>query len=174
MFRQFSFAIYIFAVTADGVRSRSIRLQAGTHYSWGMAWACLSSTKWRHSAAAPQKNGHNTLIRCRAATCAEVPLLFLFSCSHSSFGVVYTSVLADDLWTKHAECFIDQGTSKEDAEGLVKLLRRMLVIDPAGRPSALELLEDPYLTSIDVEISCGYSSVLNGVPLSLPPSISVV
>ncbi|KAJ6520598.1 kinase-like domain-containing protein, partial [Mycena vulgaris] len=83
-------------------------------------------------------------------------------------------VLADDLWTKRAECFIDQGTSKEDAEGLVKLLRRMLVIDPAGRPSALELLEDPYLTRIDVEISCGYSPVLNGVPLSLPHSISVV
>ncbi|KAJ6599404.1 kinase-like domain-containing protein [Mycena sp. CBHHK59/15] len=55
----------------------------------------------------------------------------------------YNTELADELWKEREERFRKQG--EEDAPGLVKLLRRMLVIDPKRRASASELLQDPYL-----------------------------
>ncbi|KAJ7205978.1 kinase-like domain-containing protein [Mycena pura] len=58
----------------------------------------------------------------------------------------FTTECADTLWAEHAKHMVERGPgiSEEDAEALVRLLRRMLVIDPKKRPSALELLQDPY------------------------------
>ncbi|KAJ7237295.1 kinase-like domain-containing protein [Mycena haematopus] len=57
----------------------------------------------------------------------------------------YTPEVADALWAKREERLQRRGHTAEDARGLVALLRRMLVIDPMQRPSASELLQDPYL-----------------------------
>jgi serine/threonine protein kinase len=51
---------------------------------------------------------------------------------------------ADALWAKTTERLQIKGQTAEDAHGLVKLLRRMLVIDPMERPTASALLQDPY------------------------------
>ncbi|KAJ7111689.1 kinase-like domain-containing protein [Mycena epipterygia] len=56
----------------------------------------------------------------------------------------YSAALADELWGKYSERFQKQGQTPEEARSLVGLLRRMLVIDPAGRATAPELLRDPY------------------------------
>ncbi|KAJ7205977.1 kinase-like domain-containing protein [Mycena pura] len=58
----------------------------------------------------------------------------------------FTTECADTLWAEHAKHMVERGPgiSEEDAEALVRLLWRMLVIDPKKRPSALELLQDPY------------------------------
>ena len=65
--------------------------------------------------------------------------------SSTDSGTEYTAEAADALWSNSAERFRRSGESQQDALGLVKLLRRMLVIDPAGRPTASELLHDAYL-----------------------------
>ncbi|KAJ6476187.1 kinase-like domain-containing protein [Mycena sanguinolenta] len=57
----------------------------------------------------------------------------------------YTPQAADALWATTMEHLQRGGQTAEDARGLVALLRRMLVIDPKERPSAAELLWDPYL-----------------------------
>ncbi|KAJ7194661.1 kinase-like domain-containing protein [Mycena pura] len=56
-------------------------------------------------------------------------------------------------WKEIEERFADLGV--DDPPGLVKLMRRMLVLDPAKRPTAAELLDDPYFvgTKIDVRRS---------------------
>jgi hypothetical protein len=54
----------------------------------------------------------------------------------------YTAELADELWKEREERFRKQG---EDAPGLVKLLCRILVIDPKRGASASDLLQAPYL-----------------------------
>jgi serine/threonine protein kinase len=51
----------------------------------------------------------------------------------------YTPEQADKFW---AERFFE--TCVEDWPSFVRLLRRMLIIDPEQRPSAEELLRDPY------------------------------
>ncbi|KAJ7627537.1 kinase-like domain-containing protein [Mycena polygramma] len=56
----------------------------------------------------------------------------------------YTRETADALWVMHGEYFQRAGQSTEDVAGLVALLRRMLLLDPTQRPSAVELLQDPY------------------------------
>ncbi|KAJ7139416.1 kinase-like domain-containing protein [Mycena epipterygia] len=55
----------------------------------------------------------------------------------------YTSELAEELWAIRAERLVKAG--QKDARGLLGLLRRMLIIDPVGRGTATELLQDPYL-----------------------------
>jgi len=39
----------------------------------------------------------------------------------------------------------------DDPLGLVRLMRRMLVLDPAKRPTAAELLSDPYFEGTKTE-----------------------
>ncbi|KAJ7218178.1 kinase-like domain-containing protein [Mycena rebaudengoi] len=56
----------------------------------------------------------------------------------------HTPKAADALWAKTTERLQIKGQTAEDAQGLVKLLRRMLVIDPMERPTASALLQDPY------------------------------
>ncbi|KAJ6554532.1 kinase-like domain-containing protein [Mycena capillaripes] len=57
----------------------------------------------------------------------------------------YTSELADEFW-KELETISDK--TIEDGLGLLQLLRRMIVIDPTQRPTAEELLRDPYFDGL--------------------------
>ncbi|KAJ6554517.1 kinase-like domain-containing protein [Mycena capillaripes] len=57
----------------------------------------------------------------------------------------YTSELADKFWKEQA--WISDKTV-EDAPGLGRLLRCMIVIEPAQRPTAEELLRDPYFDGL--------------------------
>ncbi|KAF7357206.1 Protein kinase domain-containing protein [Mycena sanguinolenta] len=63
----------------------------------------------------------------------------------------YTPQDADALWTKTMEYIQRWGQTAEDARRLVASLRRMLVMDPMGRPSAAELLRDPYFVGTVLE-----------------------
>ncbi|KAJ7469609.1 kinase-like domain-containing protein [Mycena latifolia] len=82
-----------------------------------------------------------------AAICGGAPdewVQYLATVPRAGPPQEYTMQRADALWAGNAAGFIEKGASKEDADGLVKLLRRMLVINPDKRPTALELLQDPY------------------------------
>ncbi|KAJ7842898.1 kinase-like domain-containing protein [Mycena leptocephala] len=52
--------------------------------------------------------------------------------------------MTEEFWDERTEFFAQLGV--EDPPGLVRLMRRMLVLDPAKRPSAQELLDDPYFS----------------------------
>ncbi|KAJ7682415.1 kinase-like domain-containing protein [Mycena polygramma] len=56
----------------------------------------------------------------------------------------YTTAEADTFW---AEVWVSD-TLVEDAPGFLRLLRRMLVVDPAQRPTAEDLLLDPYFDGL--------------------------
>ncbi|KAJ7452901.1 kinase-like domain-containing protein [Mycena latifolia] len=86
----------------------------------------------------------------------------------------YNTAVADALWAERAERFMKTGASKADAQGLVTLLRRMLVIDPSKRPSAFELLQDPYfaVTSVD-ETPTHHELLAHDSPSPLPRSVLV-
>jgi serine/threonine protein kinase len=62
----------------------------------------------------------------------------------------------------------------DDPAGLVKILRRMMVLDPAKRSTATELLDDPYFQLGEVENSRRY--MLNRQPqfqpLGLPRTVA--
>ncbi|KAJ6554518.1 kinase-like domain-containing protein [Mycena capillaripes] len=62
----------------------------------------------------------------------------------------YTSKEADEFWNEGG-WVSDQKV--EDAPGLVQLLRRMIVIEPAQRPTAEELLRDSYFDGLQVPVS---------------------
>ncbi|KAJ7194650.1 kinase-like domain-containing protein [Mycena pura] len=53
-------------------------------------------------------------------------------------------------WKQVEEFFADLGV--DDPPGLVKLMRRMLVLDPAKRPTAAELLDDPYFVGTKIDV----------------------
>ncbi|KAJ6477785.1 kinase-like domain-containing protein [Mycena sanguinolenta] len=84
-----------------------------------------------------------------AVLCADAPAdwpEYLRRCQTSSRPEVsYTPEDAEALWGKTLKYLQERGQAAEDAHGLVALLRRMLVIDPMHRPSAAELLQDPYI-----------------------------
>ncbi|KAJ7172101.1 kinase-like domain-containing protein [Mycena filopes] len=61
----------------------------------------------------------------------------------------YTREAADALWVTMGEYLQRGGQTAEDLPSLVALLRRMLLLDPTQRPSALELLQDPYFIGGD-------------------------
>ena len=69
--------------------------------------------------------------------------------SFTDSGTEYTTEAADALWSNSVEWFQRSGQSQEDPLSLVKLLRRMLIIDPAGRPTEAELVHDPSLGTSD-------------------------
>ncbi|KAJ7109065.1 kinase-like domain-containing protein [Mycena crocata] len=58
----------------------------------------------------------------------------------------YTAQQADEFWEERDRWLTEAGT--EDVPGIVALLRRMLHIDPKLRPSAEELLQDPYFNGL--------------------------
>ncbi|KAJ7352216.1 kinase-like domain-containing protein [Mycena albidolilacea] len=53
---------------------------------------------------------------------------------------------ADKLWKEREKVFALRGV--EDPPGFIRLLRQMMVLDPAKHPSAAKLLCDPYFTSL--------------------------
>jgi serine/threonine protein kinase len=60
---------------------------------------------------------------------------------------------ADDLWNDVEQTFTERGV--EDPAALVRLLRRMMVFDPSRRPTAAELLRDPYFRTLQTKPSHG-------------------
>jgi serine/threonine protein kinase len=65
--------------------------------------------------------------------------LSLYFLSYTNKGAEYTPEQADKFWAgRLSEKCIENWPS------FVRLLRRMLIIDPEQRPSAEELLRDPY------------------------------
>ncbi|KAJ7630044.1 kinase-like domain-containing protein [Mycena polygramma] len=85
------------------------------------------------------------LIRTMARGCGAVPEEWANYLSVPATDAEFTSLEADDFWTDVQ--ISDQAV--EDVPGYLHLLRRMLVIDPAARPTAEELLQDPYFDSFN-------------------------
>ncbi|KAJ6577841.1 kinase-like domain-containing protein [Mycena capillaripes] len=57
------------------------------------------------------------------------------------YMVYFTPDMTEEFWDGRTELFAQLGV--EDPPGFVRLMRRMLVLDTAKRPSAQELLDDP-------------------------------
>ncbi|KZV66362.1 kinase-like protein [Peniophora sp. CONT] len=51
---------------------------------------------------------------------------------------------SDEVWAKYRARMRTRCASEEDADALVAMLRRILVLDPAARPDAAEILLDPW------------------------------
>ncbi|KAJ7276702.1 kinase-like domain-containing protein [Mycena rebaudengoi] len=89
--------------------------------------------------------GGPNLLDAMAALCGGAPADWtIYFASISDKPKVYTPEASDALWAATVEHIQRWGQTAEDARGLVKLMRRMLVVDPMERPSALALLQDPY------------------------------
>ncbi|KAJ7627554.1 kinase-like domain-containing protein [Mycena polygramma] len=74
-----------------------------------------------------------------------VVFMFLAWFAHAGVTAAYTREGADALWVTKADEYLKRARqTTEQIRGFVALLRRMLVLDPMQRPSALELLQDPY------------------------------
>ncbi|KAJ7282508.1 kinase-like domain-containing protein [Mycena rebaudengoi] len=80
--------------------------------------------------------------------CGEVPEAWCEYLRSKPFpdGVVPGPQHADSLWKEKEEVFSRCGV--ENPAGLVRLLRRMMHLDPAKRPTAAELLLDPYFDGL--------------------------
>lgn len=79
-----------------------------------------------------------------AALCGGAPEEWV---QHLPKDLEFTADRADTLWVERTERLNTNGMVGEDADGLVRLLRRMLIIDPKARPTAAELLQDAYLVA---------------------------
>ncbi|KAJ6459020.1 kinase-like domain-containing protein [Mycena sanguinolenta] len=82
-----------------------------------------------------------------AARCGGAPadwIVYLASVPDKVQPRAHTPEVADAAWAMTTLHLQRWGQTAEDACGLVALLRRMLVLDPMERPSAAELLQDPY------------------------------
>ncbi|KAJ7199166.1 kinase-like domain-containing protein [Mycena pura] len=91
--------------------------------------------------------GHfSNLLHNIAALCGGAPADWTtYLASLSDKPKAYTPEASAALWAARVEHLQRGGRhSAEDAHALVKLLRRMLVVDPMERPSASALLQDPY------------------------------
>lgn len=52
--------------------------------------------------------------------------------------------VADVWWEKRKNSLLRHGMDLENADAIVALLKRVLVLDPAARPTAPEVLQDPW------------------------------
>ncbi|VDB86858.1 unnamed protein product [Peniophora sp. CBMAI 1063] len=55
---------------------------------------------------------------------------------------------ADDLWQRHRTALCESGLIDEDAGALIALLRRIMVLEPSARPSAAQILRDPWFSIV--------------------------
>ncbi|KAJ7630048.1 kinase-like domain-containing protein [Mycena polygramma] len=92
---------------------------------------------------------NDSLIRMMAMGCGGVP----------DNWAEYLAVPATEFTSEKADAFWKEvpvpDVLVEDAPGYLRLLRRMLVIDPEQRPTAEELLQDPYFDGLqsDAEVT---------------------
>lgn len=58
---------------------------------------------------------------------------------------------ADEWWAERRERILGICVNAEETDALIALLRKVLVADPAARPTAAEVAQDPwFLTDYDV------------------------
>ncbi|VDB86861.1 unnamed protein product [Peniophora sp. CBMAI 1063] len=55
---------------------------------------------------------------------------------------------ANRLWQQHQTTLRESGLSNEDASALISLLRKILVLEPSARPSAAQILRDPWFSTV--------------------------
>ncbi|KAJ7871800.1 kinase-like domain-containing protein [Mycena olivaceomarginata] len=86
---------------------------------------------------------HGDILYKMMCYCGEVPDAWCERFTEDPFPPgVSGAAHADDLWNDVEQTFAERGV--EDPAALVRLLRRMMVFDPSRRPTAAELLRDPY------------------------------
>ncbi|KZV61423.1 kinase-like protein [Peniophora sp. CONT] len=66
---------------------------------------------------------------------------------------------ANNLWREHRAVLQNVCPPEEDVDALIALLRRILVLDPAARPSAADILRDPWFSIPRRSADCSGSSV---------------
>ncbi|KAF7344237.1 Protein kinase domain-containing protein [Mycena venus] len=76
--------------------------------------------------------------------CGEIPAAWRDHVDSQPWPLDFTPDMTEEFWDGRKELFAQLGV--EDPPGLVRLMRRMLVLDPAKRPSAQDLLDDPYFS----------------------------
>ncbi|KAJ7842901.1 kinase-like domain-containing protein [Mycena leptocephala] len=76
--------------------------------------------------------------------CGELPDAWRDHIDSRPWPLDFAPDMTEEFWDERKEFFAQLGV--EDPPGLVRLMRRMLVLDPAKRPSAQELLDDPYFS----------------------------
>ncbi|KAJ7194660.1 kinase-like domain-containing protein, partial [Mycena pura] len=84
-----------------------------------------------------------------AALCGEVPDDWREYIVSHAFPPNWTPAHTAELWKQMEADFAAAGA--DDPPGLVRLMRRMMVLDPAKRPTAAELLNDPYFVGTKTE-----------------------
>ncbi|KAJ7888928.1 kinase-like domain-containing protein, partial [Mycena olivaceomarginata] len=87
---------------------------------------------------------HNTigLPHYMVCICGEIPDAWRDHIESKPWPLGFDPGMTEEFWDSRKTSFAKLGV--EDPAGLVRLMRRMLVLDPEKRPSAQELLEDPY------------------------------
>ncbi|KAJ7277146.1 hypothetical protein C8J57DRAFT_1465845 [Mycena rebaudengoi] len=76
--------------------------------------------------------------------CGEVPDAWRDHIDSRPWPLDFAPDMTEEFWVGRKEHFAQ--LSVEDPPGLVRLMRRMLVLDLAKRPSAQEFLDDPYFS----------------------------
>ncbi|KAJ7466590.1 kinase-like domain-containing protein [Mycena galericulata] len=98
--------------------------------------------------------------------CGEVPGAWRDHIDSRPWPMGFAPEMTEGFWDGKKECFARLGV--EDPPGLVRLMLRMLVLDPEKRPSAQELLDDPYFFSSDGGIPHGKDADLQTNQPNLP------
>ncbi|KAJ7821452.1 kinase-like domain-containing protein [Mycena olivaceomarginata] len=95
---------------------------------------------------------HGDILYKMMCYCGEVPYAWRERFTKDPFPPgVSGAAHADDLWNDVEQTFAERGV--EDPAALVRLLRRMMVFDPSRRPTAAELLRDPYFRTLQTKPS---------------------
>ena len=59
---------------------------------------------------------------------------------------------ADAWWQKRREELRKYSADEASVDGLVNLLKKVLVLDPASRPTAAQVLRDPWFLHTDAKV----------------------
>ncbi|KAJ7213574.1 kinase-like domain-containing protein [Mycena pura] len=99
--------------------------------------------------------------------CGEVPDAWRDYIDSRPWPLDVAPGMTEKFWERRKAYFAQLGV--EDPAGLVRLMRRMLVLDPAKRPSAQELLDDPYFSdSASLRNIVGSTHPLHCFPPAFP------